>query len=212
MTLVAGLRDRVGDPDPRVLDDARAALMQHATSAPARRPGRFASLPRRPLPLAAALAAGAAAITAIVLGLSLAGPPGAQAKLTAWSVRSNPDGTVTVRFGLGTLYDQAGLQRALGNAGIPAVIHSGVECEPASGGMTQREARELSQVMKYDTGTAPSTVVITPAAIPEGAELYISILKAKGLGSLAETLLLPRGTAVTCHAKNIRGPLGGIGG
>jgi hypothetical protein len=66
--------------------------------------------------------------------------------------------------------------------------------------MTSREVSELDQVVKLDMGTQPGAVIVTPSAIPQGDELYFSILKAAWRGvSVNESLLLPKGTALTCH-------------
>jgi hypothetical protein len=123
MTLVAGLRDQAGDPDPRVLEDARAALLRHARSAPAPQPRRLGRLLHWPVPLAAGLVASAATLTAVTLAASPSHAPGGggAVRLAAVStVTKQPDGRIKVT--IGAMLDPVKLQRELRADGVPANI------------------------------------------------------------------------------------------
>lgn len=87
--------------------------------------------------LAATGAACAAAGVAVAVALALAaGSPARQqpqpAQLAAWTVHANPDGTVT--FTLRNTSHPARLQRALAEAGVPAVVRWGQICEAGGKG------------------------------------------------------------------------------
>src|SRR5262252_2293783 len=71
------------------------------------------------------LAAAGAACAAIGIAVALTLPPGSQARpvhvhLAAWSVDTNPDGTVT--FKLRSTSQPARLQRVVARAGVPAMV------------------------------------------------------------------------------------------
>jgi hypothetical protein len=77
------------------------------------------------------IAAVAAACTATGLVLALVLPAGSQTRpvhehLAAWSVETNPNGTVT--FKLRNTSHPAQLQRVLAEAGVPAIVRWGQIC------------------------------------------------------------------------------------
>jgi hypothetical protein len=81
------------------------------------------------------LAAAGAACAAIGIAVALA-VPGGQARpvhvhLAAWSVDTNPDGTVT--FTLRNTSQPARLQRVLAEAGVPAMVRQGNSAWPRGG-------------------------------------------------------------------------------
>jgi hypothetical protein len=84
-------------------------------------------------------AAAGAACAATGLAVALVLAPGSPARpapghvqLAAWTVRANPDGTVT--FNLNNTSRPAQLQRALARAGVPAVVRWGEICEAGGPG------------------------------------------------------------------------------
>jgi len=117
LTLVTSLRPA---PTPDEADKLRRAARTRlavACSEPRRRPWR------RPVILAAAATALAGvALTAVMITEGRATPPRTAVRIVtaAWTVRANPDLTVTVT--ISQLRDPAGLQRALQKEGVPAIV------------------------------------------------------------------------------------------
>lgn len=219
MKLIAGLRDQVSAPNPRVLAESRAALIHHTAAAPARPDRRRPA--RRRLALAAALTASAAAITAGALAWPTQPAHGPQAKLAAWTVRSNPNGTVTLTIDVSRLFDPQDLERALAKAGVPAVIRVvrfNQPCQP--GGMTDRQLRQYTRVLREGPPGPEDTFIITPAAMPKGYALYFVAERTSGVNPSAgisyqsmgfTSSLLPQGTPLTCDQANPSGPATGSG-
>ena len=215
MKLIAGLRDQVSAPSPEVLAESRAALMHRIAAGPARRA-------RRRLALAAALTAGAAAITAGVLAWAAYPGHGPQAQLAAWTVRSNPNGTVTLTIDVSRLFNPQGLERALARAGVPAVIRVaryGQPCQP--GGMTDRQLQQYTRVLRDGPPGPEDTFIITPAAMPKGYALYFVAERTSGVNPSAgvryqsmgfTSSLVPQGTPITCERAHPSGPATGSGG
>ena len=122
--------------------------------------------------LASAGAACAAAGLALALGLVL--PSGGQARavhvhLAAWSVDTNSDGTVTVT--VHQLEHAALLARALGDAGVTAVIAVNAQC------LNTQNQNALAQSGALRSGRAG--VVIHPAAIPSGTRILFGLISGK---------------------------------
>lgn len=118
----------------------------------------------------AALAAGCAAI-GVALALVV---PGGQARavhvhLAAWSVDSNGNGTVTVT--VRQLTHAAQLQRALAEAGVPAVVTFREECLN-----TQNQNALTRAGVRLRVSVHPSGEIITPSEIPSGTKLLFSII------------------------------------
>lgn len=174
--------------EDRLLD--RLRLVVAANAAP---PQPRARQPRRrhwPLAAAGLAAAGVAAAFVIVI------PGGTQA---AYAIDSQPDGTVTVQ--IASLSDAAGLQAALRDRGIPAIVDYSATCRsvpaPPAGGATRpdpggessshveragapapgKNAMQVGarvQVSKDTNGTGEVTFKIDPASIPAGENVYIT--------------------------------------
>jgi hypothetical protein len=145
------------------------------------------------------LAAAGAACAAVGLAVGLALAPGSPARpeprhtrLAAWTVHTNPDGTVT--FTLQSTSHPAQLQRALANAGIPAVVSWGKICQ-AYGPGHYFPIDDLSSFIEAGSGMdAPGGIgpffavnggqrknlalgwswIITPSKIPHGGHFLIS--------------------------------------
>lgn len=122
---------------------------------------------------------GIAALTAVcaAIGLALAlALPGGQARavhvhLTAWSVDTNGNGTVTVTVRQLTHAPQ--LQRALAEAGVPAVVTFREECLNA-----QNQNALAKAGIELKASVHPPGEIITPSEIPSGAKLLFSIIPA----------------------------------
>jgi hypothetical protein len=121
-----------------------------------------------------AVAAGLAVGLPALNGSGPAGPPTAgrpasvaTANLAAFSVVSNPNGTVTLRLSRKQLADPDAVREALSGAGVPAEVRIGTACHsvPAPSG--------LDRVFSADRQDAGTVVVITPSAIPSGAVVSI---------------------------------------
>jgi hypothetical protein len=140
-----------------------------------------------------ATAALTAACAVIGLVLALALPSGAQPRpvhvdLAAWSVDTNPDGTVTFR--LRNVSNPARLQRVLAEAGVPAIVRSGDICLaqgrhvllPTRGivsDMNGRPTQMESVFLLGGNGRGPNQALnwswtITPSEIPGNAHFVIS--------------------------------------
>lgn len=136
----------------------------------------------------------AAVVIALVLGLTGAfgavigrGPGPAAAS----GVTSPATGTVSLR--LGQLFDRAALQRALRQHGIRALVKTGSYCSSSAVVPTPVIKKVLSDMGKSPPGVRgilmtasfpvrpsqlarsvdPVTVVINPAAMPDGTELFV---------------------------------------
>jgi hypothetical protein len=121
------------------------------------------------------LAATATACAATGLAVTLALGPGSQIRpvhehLAAWSVDTNSNGTVSVTVTGHQLTHAAELQRALAQAGVPAIVTTqscleGTQNWPRSsgdGGVT--------------TSVHPPGMIITPSRIPSGTKLVFSVI------------------------------------
>jgi hypothetical protein len=112
------------------LKDRLAEVRDSVTGVRMTRPASeiFASAHKRRSRRVLAAAAAACAAISIALALTL---PGSQARpvhvhLAAWSVDTNPDGTVT--FKLHNTSQPARLQHVLAQAGVPAMVRQGEIC------------------------------------------------------------------------------------
>ena len=117
--------------------------------------------------LATIAAAGAATGLAVALTLLPAGGlRPVHEHLAAWSVETNSNGTVTVT--VHQLTHAAELQRALAQAGVPAIVTFPRSC--------------LQGTQDWHTGGGvtvsvhPPGLTITPAQIPRGAKLVFSVI------------------------------------
>lgn len=119
----------------------------------------------------------AAALTAIcaAVGVALAlALPAVQARavhvhLAAWSVDTNSNGTVTVT--VRQLTHAAQLQRALAEAGVPAVVTFRKEC------LNSQNQNALAKAgVKLKVSVHPPGEIITPSQIPRGDKLLFSIV------------------------------------
>jgi hypothetical protein len=151
------------------------------------RPPRSTRHRRRPLVLAGVAAAAA---TLAVSGLLLAGgepvsghAPGAvNVNLAAWSVDTNPNGTVT--FKVKRMSDPARLEHMLAKAGVPAIVRFGENCRaqgrtlPAHGIVSGPTyvGGPAGRPQWVDGRPYPAwAYTITPSAMPKGARFMISV-------------------------------------
>jgi len=172
----------------------------------------------------------AAACAAAGLAVALALPSGTQpgpvhAHLAAWSVDTNPNGTVT--FKLRNTSHPAQLQRALAAAGVPATVRWGEICL-AQGRHVLLPTQGIVKVTGptvYINGrrTQPGSVfllmgghgaskplnwswTITPSKIPQGARFVISAVPGNGVSAShiqAAWEFVPGSAPVTC-AKSVK--------
>jgi hypothetical protein len=129
--------------------------------------------------------------TAPSVTASAAGP--VHVHLAAFSVDTNPDGTVTMLTKAQTL-DPATLQRALAQAGIPAIIKVGGFCDSTQ---KQRGLDAVVHAERRPDGTV--MLIFTPSAMPRGTELSIGIHKPASPGKLGAAYALIRtGSQLKC--------------
>src|SRR5258708_5486062 len=132
-------------------------------------PARAQLQPRRRLaPLAALGLALAAALTAVVIGLSSGGGT------PAYAVVSNPDGTITVT--IRELVGVKGADEKLASLGVPVrIVRSEAGCQTGSGEYnTPRISPQLFQrIAKLAESGGSAAIGITPSAIPAGGTVLI---------------------------------------
>jgi hypothetical protein len=149
--------------------------------------------------LSAAAAACAAAGLAVILALAL--PSGSPARAVhvhlaaAWSVDTNSNGTVTIT--VRQLTHAAQLERALAQAGVPAVVTPGQEC------LNTQNQDALARTRALRSGH--SGVVVTPSAIPVGTRLLFSLVYSQGKVIGFGWGLVSNGARLHCFpASNVR--------
>jgi hypothetical protein len=169
------------------------------------------------------LAAAGAACAAIGIALALAVPAG-QARpvhvhLAAWSVDTNPNGTVTFR--LRNTSQPARLQHVLAEAGVPALVRRGEICLAegrhvlllTQGIVSYLNGRPtpLGSVFLLMGGHGASKPLnwswtITPSKIPQGARFVISAVPGHRVSTShiqAAWEFVPGSAPVTC-AKSVK--------
>jgi hypothetical protein len=118
------------------------------------------------------LSAVGATFAVLGLALGLTFPSGHQVQpvhvhVTAWTVDTNNDGTVTLN--VHELTHAALLAQVLGKAGVPAVVTT-AQC------LNQQNQTALAQAVGA-LRSGSTGVVIDPAAIPSGTAILISVLQ-----------------------------------
>jgi hypothetical protein len=154
---------------------------------------------RRRRRLARLAASGLAAAVGLTVGLSFAGagrtaPTAHQggSKLAAWTVRTSPDGIVTVT--LRQLANAPALQHVLAAHGVPAIVRAGdTICFQRNG----RPLPGLFRVIQHPPGF-PIVIHIKPAAMPRGSELLFSITRVSGEVGYVGQELIRIGAPVSC--------------
>jgi hypothetical protein len=161
---------------------------------------------RRRLSAVAGLSvAGAAAGTAVALGLTgVLGPartPGT-IRTASFTLVSNSNGMATLTINPKELLDPAALQSDLAQYGIPAKVTSGSFCssDPAPAGFSQVVP---GQPAGSGTGTPQSgvqpTITINPAAMPAGAELSVGYFRLPSGEQQADVVLIDS-NSYTCSS------------
>ncbi|MEW9533925.1 hypothetical protein [Microbispora sp. NPDC049125] len=125
----------------------------------------------------AALAAGVA-FTLVVDSPPVSTPPVAAGNevhvhLAAFSVDTNPDGTVTVKMTKKESLDPEIMQRTLAQAGVPAQITINKWCRPSEPSQTLDSA--LQKVVGQEKQGDTPVMVITPSAMPPATKLIIGM-------------------------------------
>jgi hypothetical protein len=177
-------------------------------------PPRPAWYRRRPLVLsgAAAAAVTVAATMLLAVGWPFAGQTRAAVhlNLAAWSVNTNPDGTVT--FKVKKIANPTRLEHVLAEAGVPAIVRFGENCRARGPTLPMRG---IVSGPTYVGGTAgrPQRIhgrpypawayTINPSAMPSGSRFMISIGPGPHPGNPTnyqwfDWAVVPAGTHVTC--------------
>jgi hypothetical protein len=139
------------DFEERLLHELREVVAARPAPSPA---PASASAPARHRARRRFVVAGAGAIAAVLAAVAIfAGGGGTE---SAYAVTPRADGSVTVK--ISSLSDAAGLQRALRNAGVPAVVRygAGADCPPPATGAGD-EAGTVEQNESPGGGPGPST-------------------------------------------------------
>lgn len=148
--------------------------------------GRSVRARRRIPGMAGALAvAGGAAVAAATL-LPGHSPGPVTARLTAWTVTKQTNGTVTVT--LRELRDPAGLQRTLRADGVPASVtffnHQNPACQPYPPGTRRGEAQRQTIVAPVLPvgGVTHARAIVRPASITSNSLIIDPSLLPRGVG------------------------------
>jgi hypothetical protein len=199
------LDDRPATPElPQFSRDLEQFLLAAARAGSPRRP---ATATRRRRYAAAGLAAAAvAAAAAAGIGYATSGGPktsgtgpvatqsgGVHIHGAAFSVDTNPGGTVTLKLTQGQRFDPAALRQALARAGVPALVTVGSVC--TGPGPSDALPQVISGGPRQPGGG--SVTIITPSAIPAGEKLSFGYFAVPGGGGL-HISLVPDNTRLTC--------------
>ena len=147
--------------EERLLRELREVVAQRPSPGPASAPRRHRARERYVL-------AGAGGLAAVLAAVVLFGGNGGTD--AAYAVTPHADGRVSVQ--ISSLSDAAGLEHALHQAGVPAVVRygTGAGC-PATPGITSREA---GTVQRHDAaGSGPS--LDSAGAGPKGAKMTVNV-------------------------------------
>jgi hypothetical protein len=113
--------------------------------------------------------------------------------LTAFSVDSNPGGTVTLTLTKDQILDPSAIRQALAQAGVPAIVNVGFLCyvaHPVTGGQF---------LSSHQPGPDGSTVMlITPSRMPAGTTLSIGYYE-NDIQAGVQFTLVPDGVRLTCN-------------
>jgi hypothetical protein len=161
---------------------------------------------RRRRRMSGTAAVGVVAATGLALGLVTVdgghhtpAASSAGVQLAAFTVVSNADGTATLTLIKGIALDPNALRKKLAAAGVPAVVNLGRACD------SHPQPTGLDQVVSPQRRSDGSVVLmITPSAMPAGAELSIGIFPTVRTWSLATI-----GAPLTCDSTPPRGQSGG---
>lgn len=122
--------------------------------------------------------AGAAAATALTLGLTgILGPTPAHStgtiRTAAFRIVSHPNGTATLTLNPKELFDPTGLQNDLARYGIPAKVTVGSFCssDPAPAGFSRVWSVQPGESTLQPKLGETASFTIDPAAMPAGTEL-----------------------------------------
>jgi hypothetical protein len=116
-------------------------------------------------------------------------------KLTAYSVATHSDGTVTLSLGRDQIFSPSALRQALAHAGVPAIVKVGSVCYVAHPPQAQGGVFPVSAPTRETGGRTVTT--ITPSLIPAGAELSIGYFRVPSGGGVHITLV-PTTGPLTC--------------
>jgi len=183
--------------DDEVLDAVKATLsgvrMERPIEAIERR-GRVRRRQRGLLKLAAG--GGVAVLAALALTLPASGdrsgpPRAAEATLKpeAFTLVTQQDKTVKLTLRYRQILDPVALQKALADAGVPAVVQTAGVCFPA-----KRELPKADQVMRTeritwaDGSLKETALVISPELMPENSRIYFSVFGAQRVGGFAKAI------------------------
>jgi hypothetical protein len=166
--------------------------------------------------------AGAAAVTALALGLTgalgLARTPGT-IRTAAFTLVSNANGTATLTINPKELLDPAALQSDLAQYGIPAKVTSGSFCssDPPPAGFSQVVSMQPAGkgTATPQSGVQP-TITFDPSAMPAGAELsfgYFQLSSGEDAGEQQADVVLIDTNSYTCTSTppDPNGPPNGYG-
>ena len=201
------------------LDEAQHSLGDMPAGVPANE--IFARVSKRRRRRAIAALAAACAVVGLTLAVALPSgtlPRSVHVHLAAWSVDTNPDGSVT--FKLRSVSHPARLQRVLAEAGVPAMVRSGEICLaqgrhvllPTQGIVSDLNGRPTSMGSVFllgGNGSAPDKLLnwawtIDPSKISSNAHFVISSIPGGHIPAnriKAAWEFVPKSAHVNCRAS-----------
>ncbi|MGK5737686.1 hypothetical protein [Micromonospora sp. URMC 103] len=138
---------------------------------------------------------GLAAVAALSLALPMATQPPAAAPAgggtagggtttmvpAGFTLAQQPDSTVKLTLNYKKFLDPAGLQTALTDAGIPAVVKAHALCTPKGAELPQAdEVYGTERIDGPDGSPKEYVLVITPREMPKNSRLYFSVFNVRG--------------------------------
>ncbi|MBM0233947.1 hypothetical protein JNW91_20085 [Micromonospora sp. STR1_7] len=164
---------------------------------------------------AVAAGGGLAALAAIALALPIGSGPSGSAPAggvtapamepAAFSVVKQADGSVQLRLKSKQVINPEALEKALADAGVPAVVKAGVLCTPQGKELPQIEdvlTFERIEGVNEEGVSGDSEWVIAPAKMPKGSVLHFSVFPVRKGGDYAKVAwaLVPKDAPMNCRS------------
>jgi hypothetical protein len=159
---------------------------------------------------------GAAAVTALALGLTgvhRQAPTLGTIRTASFTLHKNANGTTTLTINPKELLEPAALQSDLAKYGIPAKVTVGNYCssDPAPAGFSQvASVQPAGEFTATPQNGAKPTITIDPSAMPAGTELTVGDFQLPS-GQQQATYALMNMSSYTCNSTTPPQPADGHG-
>ncbi|GIF47069.1 hypothetical protein Afe04nite_16080 [Asanoa ferruginea] len=149
---------------------------------------------------------GAAAVAALALALPMAAQPPAAAPAalqpSPFTLVRMSDDTVKLTLHWEQILDPAALQKALADAGIPAVVKANVLCVPKGRQLSGASQVSWTERVDWPDGSPKEyTLVIAPDKMPKNSRIYFSVFAVRPGGGFAKAahFLVSDNDPMICH-------------